>query len=360
MARVHNFNAGPAVLPESVLQQVQAELVELPGVGMSIMEMSHRSKMFDAIVERTIHDIRALLGLPENYKVLFLQGGASLQFSMVPMNLLRAGQTADYILTGAWGQKAIQEAKKAGKINLAASTESENFSCVPQHSELQLTPDAAYLHFTSNETIGGVQFASEPQTDGVPLVCDASSDILSRPIDVEKYGLIYAGAQKNLGPSGVTLVIIRDDMIGDTPVNLPTMLDYKTHLKTNSMYNTPNTFGIYIIGLVCQWLEEQGGLSGMQKLNETKAGLLYEAIDAGDFYRGHAHVDSRSCMNVTFRLPSEELEREFLSEATARDMIGLAGHRDVGGLRASIYNASPLESVQALATFMHDFARRKG
>jgi phosphoserine aminotransferase len=360
MARVHNFNAGPAVLPVEVLQQVQADLVEMPGGGMSIMEMSHRSQTYEAVHEQTIALIRELLGLSDAYKVLFLQGGASLQFSMVPLNLLREGQTADYLLTGGWGQKAIKEAKKVGKVHLAASTESENFARVAAQEEIQLTPDAAYVHFTSNETIQGVQWMAEPETNGVPLVVDASSDILSRPLDAGKYGLIYAGAQKNLGPSGVTVVIVREDLLGDTPANLPTMLDYKTHVKTNSLYNTPNTFGIYIIGLVCRWIQQRGGLEGIGRLNEQKARALYDVIDESTYYRGHAQPSSRSRMNVTFRLPSEELEKQFLREATANEMIGLAGHRDVGGLRASLYNALPLESARALADFMREFARRNG
>ncbi|MDF2440619.1 MAG: phosphoserine aminotransferase [Abditibacteriota bacterium] len=359
MTRIHNFNAGPAVLPVEVLERVRDELVEFPEAGMSVMEMSHRSKTFEAILAGTVERMSELLALPDGYKVLFLQGGASLQFSMVPMNLLGEGRYADYILTGSWGEKAWKEAQKAGDVHLAACTQADNFARVPDVAELTLTPGASYVHFTTNETIGGVQWQSEPETGGVPLVADASSDILSRPIAVEKYGLIYAGAQKNLGPSGVTVVIAREDFLSDR-ADLPTMLNYRTHLKANSLYNTPNTFGIYMIGLVCEWMQKMGGLQGVARRNDEKAALIYAAIDETDFYRGHAELGSRSRMNVTWRLPSEELEKQFLREATQNQMTGLAGHRDVGGLRASLYNALPIESAQALAGFMRDFAQRNG
>ncbi|HEY0545564.1 MAG TPA: 3-phosphoserine/phosphohydroxythreonine transaminase [Pyrinomonadaceae bacterium] len=358
--RIFNFSAGPAVLPLPVLEKAQSELVSLPGVGMSIMEISHRSKTFDEIHARATNGIRELMGLPENYHILFLQGGASLQFSMIPMNLLPSGGSADYILTGSWGKKAIKEAKRVGTVNLAATTADGGFTRVPAQDELTLDPKAAYLHFTSNETIEGVEFQTEPEAGDVPLVCDASSDIMSRPVPVEKYGLIYAGAQKNMGPSGVTLVIIRDDLLKRIPDGLHTMLDFRTHVENNSLYNTPNTFGIYIIALVCEWLAEKGGLTAMQRENEAKAQLLYDAIDATEFYRGHADADARSLMNVTFRLPSEELEKKFASEATAAKLDGLKGHRSVGGIRASIYNAFPRAGVEALVSFMQEFEKKNG
>jgi phosphoserine aminotransferase len=289
-----------------------------------------------------------------------LQGGASLQFSMIPMNLLPKDGSADYILTGSWGKKAIKEAKRVGAVNIAATTADGGFTRVPAQDELTLDPKAAYLHFTSNETIEGVEFQTEPSAGDVTLVCDASSDIMSRPVPVEKYGLIYAGAQKNMGPSGVTLVIIRDDLLKRIPDGLHTMLDFRTHVENNSLYNTPNTFGIYIIALVCEWLAEKGGLAAMLRENEAKAGLLYDAIDATGFYRGHADADARSLMNVTFRLPSEELEKKFASEATAAKLDGLKGHRSVGGIRASIYNAFPRAGVEALVSFMQDFEKKNG
>jgi len=324
------------------------------------MEISHRSKVFDEIFARAEVGLRKLLGIPDNYHVLFLQGGASLQFSMVPMNFLTAGGSADYIITGSWGKKAVKEAKKSGNVNIAATMADGGFTRVPQQDELQLDPRAAYVHITTNETIEGVEWKTEPDTGDVPLVADASSDILSHPIPVEKYALIYAGAQKNMGPSGVTLVIVRDDLLKRIPDGLHTMLDYRTHVENKSLYNTPNTWGIYIINLVCQWLKEKGGLEGMQRENEAKAQLLYDAIDATDFYRGHADADSRSIMNVTFRLPSEELEKKFASEATAQGLDGLKGHRSVGGIRASIYNALPHESVEALIAFMREFEKKNG
>ncbi len=358
--RIYNFSAGPAVLPLPVLEEAQRELVSLPGVGMSIMEISHRSKRFDEIMERAQTGLRRLLGLPENYHILFLQGGASLQFSMIPVNFLPKDASADYITTGSWGKKAVKEAKRCGGVNIAATMADGGFTRVPTQDELKLDPRAAYVHLTTNETIEGVEWKTEPEVGDVPLFADASSDILSRPIDAEKYALIYAGAQKNMGPSGVTLVILRDDLLGKIPDGLHTMLDYRTHTEANSLYNTPNTFGIYIIMLVCKWLEAKGGLEGMHRENEAKAGILYDAIDATDFYRGHADPDSRSLMNVTFRLPSEELEKQFAKEATAAGLDGLKGHRSVGGIRASIYNAFPREGVEALVSFMKEFEKKNG
>ena len=358
--RIFNFSAGPAVLPVPVLEEAQRDLVALPGVGMSVMEISHRSKAFDDIIARAEQGLRELLGIPENYHVLFLQGGASLQFSMIPMNLLTEGTSADYILTGSWGKKALKEAKKLGQTSVAATMADGGFTRVPGQDELNLNPNAAYVHFTTNETIEGVEWKQEPEVGNVPLIADASSDILSHPIPVEKYGLIYAGAQKNMGPSGVTLVIIRDDLTVRIPDNLATMLDYRTHTENKSLYNTPNTFGIYIIMLVTKWLKEQGGLEGMHRLNKEKAQLLYDAIDATPFYRGHADPDSRSIMNVTFRLPSEELEKRFAQEATAEGLDGLKGHRSVGGIRASIYNAFPRDGVETLVSFMKEFERKNG
>jgi phosphoserine aminotransferase len=358
--RIFNFSAGPAVLPVPVLEEAQRDMVSLPGVGMSVMEISHRSKTFDDIINRTEASLRDLLKIPSNYHILFLQGGASLQFSMVPMNFLPADGSADYVLTGSWGKKALKEANKLGAVNVAATMADGGFTRVPSRDEISLSPHAAYVHITSNETIEGVQWKREPNVGDVPLVCDSSSDILSREIDINKYGLIYAGAQKNMGPSGVTLVILRDDLLQRIPENLPTMLDYKIHVENKSLYNTPNTWGIYIMDLVCKWLQDQGGLAGMERLNDEKAQLLYEAIDATDFYRGHADVDCRSTMNVTWRLPAEELEKKFVAEATAQGLDGLKGHRSVGGIRASIYNAFPRAGVEALVSFMEDFERRNG
>ncbi len=355
--RIYNFSAGPGVLPLLVLEQIQADLLNYQGAGMSVLEMSHRSTQFEAIIHQTEADLRALLGIPANYKVIFLQGGASLQFAMLPMNLLPAGASADYILTGAWSQAAFKEAKKLGQVRVAASSEAANFNYIPAQTELALDAQAAYLHFTSNNTIFGTQWATEPAAT-VPLACDASSDFLSRPLDVSKYGIVYAGAQKNAGPAGVTMVIIREDLLERVPEKLPAMLDYKLQAEKESLYNTPPTFSIYVVGLVVRWLLDMGGLREIARRNETKAGLLYEAIDASQgFYRGHARTDSRSLMNVTFRLPSEELEKRFVKETTAAGLDGLKGHRSVGGLRASLYNAFPLEGVEALVQFMTDFQR---
>jgi phosphoserine aminotransferase len=357
-ARIHNFSAGPAVLPVEVLERVQRDLLSLPGVGMSVLEISHRSTAFDEIIEGCEADLRRLAGVPDGYHVLFLQGGASLQFSMVPMNLLPHGGSADYVVTGVWAQKAMKEAKRVGSVKVAASTEAENFKRVPNQQELKLDPAAAYVHYTTNNTIYGTQSSSTPDTGSVPLVADASSDIFSRPIDVAKYGLIYAGAQKNLAPAGVTLVIIRDDLLARTPPTLPTMLQYAVHAENKSMYNTPPVFAIYVMRLVLSWLIAQGGLEAVERANGRKADKLYAEIDRTGFYRGHAEKDSRSRMNVTFRLPSEELEKKFVKEATAAGLDGLKGHRSVGGLRASIYNAFPEQGVDALVQFMQDFERR--
>jgi phosphoserine aminotransferase len=358
--RIHNFSAGPAILPVEVLEQAQRDLMSLPGVGMSILEISHRSAAFDEVIEGCEADVRALGNIPDTYRVLFLQGGASLQFSMVPMNLLPAGGSADYVDTGVWSDKAIKEAKKVGTVRIAASTAAEKHTRVPRSDELSLDPNAAYVHITTNNTIYGTQWRTIPETGGVPLVADASSDIYSRPIDVAKYGLIYAGAQKNLGPSGVTLVIVREDLLVRTPKTLPTMLQYGVHAENKSLYNTPPVFGIYIMRLVMQWLRKAGGLQAMEQINERKAARLYAEIDRTGYYRGHAEADSRSRMNVTFRLPSEELEKKFVKESTAAGLDGLKGHRSVGGLRASIYNAFPEAGVDALVQFMQEFERRNG
>ena len=358
--RIFNFSAGPAVLPVPVLERAREEMLSLPGVGMSVMEISHRSKPFQAILEGAEQGLRGLMGIPEGYRVLFLQGGASLQFSMVPMNFLPEGGSADYILTGSWGKKALKEAKKVGGTNVAADMADSGYNRIPAQDELKLDPNASYLHFTSNETIEGVEWQAEPEAGGVPLVCDASSDICSRPVDVSKYALVYAGAQKNLGPSGVTVVIVRDELLGRAREGLATMLDYRTHAQNDSLYNTPNTWGIYILNLVCEWVKEQGGLEAIHRRNEEKARKIYDCIDATDFYRGHAAPESRSLMNVTWRLPTEELEKQFVKEATAARLDGLKGHRSVGGIRASIYNAFPREGVEALVSFMKEFERKNG
>lgn len=358
--RIFNFSAGPAVLPLPVLEEAQRDLVMLPGVGMSIMEISHRSKMFDEVIEGAEADIRALAGIPENYHVLFLQGGASLQFSMVPMNLMAEGQKADYIVTGVWSQKAVSEAKRVGSVSIAGTTEEGNFSRIPRQDELTLSPDAAYVHVTSNNTIFGTQWRTMPEVGNVPLVCDASSDIYSRPIDVAKYGVIYAGAQKNLGPSGVTLAIVRDDLLRRSSTTLPTMLSYAVYAENKSLYNTPPVFGIYILRLVLKWMVAQGGLPAIEAVNERKAGKLYAEIDRTGYYRGHAEKDARSRMNVTFRLQTEDLEKKFVKEATLAGLDGLKGHRSVGGLRASIYNAFPEAGVDTLVEFMREFERVNG
>jgi phosphoserine aminotransferase len=360
--RVHNFGAGPAALPLPVLEQVQAELLDHAGTGMSVMELSHRSAAFGEIIEQAEADLRAILELDSDYAVLFLQGGASLQFSMVPANLRPAGGSADYVLTGSWSKAAIKEASKGGSVRTVGSTEPSGFDRIPAQGELDFDPGAAYAHFTSNNTIYGTQFPNEPALpSGVPLVCDASSDALSRPIDIRRYGVLYAGAQKNLGPAGIAVVVVRKDLLERSPGGLPALLDYRLMAEKRSLYNTPPTFAVYVVGCVLKWLRGLGGLAEIGKRNETKAALLYDAIDASEgFYRGHAQKESRSRMNVTFRLPSEDLEKDFLKEAGAADLVGLKGHRSVGGLRASIYNACPIESVQALVQFMADFKKRRG
>lgn len=358
--RIFNFAAGPAILPLPVLEEAQRDLVSLPGLGMSVMEISHRSKTFETIIHEAEADMRTLAGIPADYKVVFLQGGASLQFSMVPMNLLSPGATADYLLTGDWGKKALKEAKKVGATHVAASTEESKFKRIPKPSELKLTPGSAYVHMTSNETIQGVEWHHLPDVGAAPLVCDASSDIFSRPIDVTKYALIYAGAQKNLGPSGVTVVIVREDLLGRSQDALPTMLNFKAQAENGSLYNTPPTFGIYILRLVMKWLVGLGGLEAIGATNARKAAALYAELDRSGFWRPHADADSRSRMNVTFRLASEELEAKFAKEATAAGLDGLKGHRSVGGIRASIYNAFPEAGVAALVQFMKEFERRNG
>lgn len=358
--RIFNFSAGPAVLPLPVLEEAQRDLVALPGVGMSVMEISHRSATFEGILNTAVADMRELAGIPDNYKILFLQGGASSQFSMVPMNLLPAGGTADFIITGDWGKKALKEAKKFGAVKTVATTESTNFARVPTQDEIQLTPGAAYVHMTSNETIHGNEFHYLPDVGGAPLVCDTSSDMFSRPIDLSKYALVYAGAQKNLGPSGVTVVIIREDMLARSQDTLPTMMNYKTHADNGSMYNTPPAFGIYILGLVLKWMKAAGGLKAIEATNIRKADALYAELDRTSFWKPHAEKSSRSRMNVTFRLATEDLEKKFAKEASAAGFDGLKGHRAVGGIRASIYNAFPEEGVTQLVEFMKEFERKNG
>jgi phosphoserine aminotransferase len=358
--RIYNFAAGPAVLPVPVLEEIQRDLVSLPGVGMSILEISHRSDTFEAVLAKAEADIRTLGNIPANYKVLFLQGGASTQFSMVPMNLLTSGATADYVDSGSWAEKAIKEAKKVGAVNVAATTKDENYSRVPKQGELELTPGAAYVHITSNNTIEGTEYKDLPEVGGAPLVNDTSSDMFSRPIDVSRHALIYSGAQKNMGPAGVTVVILRDDLLARSQKSLPTMLNYAVQAENGSMYNTPPVFAVYALGLVMKWLIGQGGLSAIAAVNERKAAKLYVEIDRTGFYRGTAHKDCRSLMNVTFRLSSEELEKRFIKESTAAGLDGLKGHRSVGGMRASIYNAFPEEGVDALVAFMREFERKAG
>ncbi|HXU94258.1 MAG TPA: 3-phosphoserine/phosphohydroxythreonine transaminase [Gallionella sp.] len=358
---IYNFSAGPAVLPKEVLQQAQAELLDWHGSGMSVMEMSHRGKEYMGIHAQAEADLRELMGIPKNYKVLFLQGGAHLQFSMIPLNLLAGRASADYVDTGIWSKKAIDEAKKFCNVNVAASSADRKFTYVPEFKNWKLDKEAAYVHYTPNETIDGVEFGWVPDTGDVPLVADMSSNILSRPYDVSKFGLIYAGAQKNIGPAGVTLVIVRDDLVGHADPRLPTMLNYKTHADADSMYNTPPTYGIYMSGLVFQWLKKNGGVAAMEKTNIAKAKLLYDAIDAsGGFYVCPVNKADRSRMNVPFKTANAALDAEFLKQAEARGMLQLKGHKLAGGMRASIYNAMPMAGVQALADFMGEFAQRKG
>lgn len=361
--RVYNFSAGPAVMPVQVLEEIQRDLVALPGVGMSILEISHRSRAFESILEQAEADIRSLAGIPSGYRVLFLQGGASLQFAMVPMNLLAPGLTADYIESGSWGEKAVKEAKKIGAVNVAATTKAENYSRIPTEAELKLTPGAAYVHMTSNNTIEGTEYKRLPEVGDAPLVSDTSSDMFSRPLDVGRHALIYAGAQKNMGPAGLTIVIVREDLLRrslDKKATLPAMMSYAVHAENKSLYNTPPAFAVYALGLVMKWLIEGGGLAGIAKVNERKATKLYTEIDRTGFYRGTARTEDRSLMNITFRLPTEDLEKLFVKESTATGLDGLKGHRSVGGMRASVYNAFPEDGVDALVGFMREFERKHG
>ena len=359
MARAINFSAGPAVLPEEVLRQAAAEMLDWHGSGQSVMEMSHRGKEFISIAEAAEADLRELLGIPANYKVLFLQGGASQQFEMVPINLLRGKPSADYIYTGEWAKKAIKAARSFAQVNVAASAEDGNFTYAPPQKDWKLDKDAAYVHYIANETIGGVEFHWTPQVNA-PLVCDMSSNILSKPIDVGKYGLIYAGAQKNIGPAGLTIVIVRDDLIGQARPTPPVTLDYKTHADAGSMYNTPPTYAIYIAGLVFQWLKKQGGLAAMERRNIEKAQLLYAYLDQSKFFKNPVRKQDRSRMNVPFTLANAALDEEFLKGAKARNMTQLKGHRSVGGMRASIYNAMPIEGVRVLVDYLREFETNHG
>ena len=358
MDRIFNFSAGPATLPQAVLEQARDELVNWRGSGMSVMEMSHRGKEYMSIHAEAEADLRELLGIPANYKVLFLQGGASAQFAMVPMNLLRGKTSADYLNTGEWSKKAIKEAKKFADVNIVASSEDKNFTYAPAQNAWQLDPNAAYVHYTPNETIGGVEIFWTPETGSVPLVADMSSNILSRPIDVSKFGLIYAGAQKNIGPAGLTIVIVREDLLGETLKGTPTMFDYKIAADNDSMYNTPPTFAIYIAGLVFKWLRAKGGLAAMEKENIAKAALLYDFLDTSEFFISPVARENRSRMNVPFTLKNTDLDEEFLKRAKARGMIQLKGHRSVGGMRASIYNAMPIEGVKTLVELMREFEKQ--
>jgi phosphoserine aminotransferase len=362
--RIYNFSAGPAVLPEEVLLEARDNLLSLGGLGMGILEISHRAKEFEAILGEAEHNLRELMGLDDGQKVLFLHGGATLQFSMVAMNLLSPGRTADYVVTGEWSKKAVAEAQRVGAVHIAGSSEGEQFRRIPRPDELHFSPQPAYVHTTSNNTIWGTQWQREPETGGAPLVCDMSSDFLSRPVDARRYSLIYAGAQKNAGPAGVTIAIVRPEVLTldqAAAARLPILLNYRTHIEHKSLYHTPPVFAIYVVHLVLRWLKNNGGLAQMAARNHEKAALVYAAIDAAPgFYRGHATADSRSLMNLTFRLPSEELTSEFVKQAKAQGMDGLKGYRTVGGIRASLYNAFPLAGARALADFMADFARRHG
>ena len=358
--RIHNFNPGPAALPLAVLEEIRDSFLDFAGSGMSIIEISHRSKQFDDVINDAVARTKRLLHLDDSYHVLFLQGGASMQFAMIPMNFLAAGNSADYVDTGTWSSKAIQEAQIQGKsIRVVASSADKNYCYIPR--DINFNDDAVFVHITSNNTIKGTAWADFPDTKGVPIACDMSSDILSKPVDAHKFGLIYAGAQKNVGPAGVCLVIIRNDMLDLVPDTVPTMLRYTTHAAKNSLYNTPPCFAVYTIDLVLKWLEETiGGLDKMAALNRKKAALLYDFIDAGDFYRATAEPDSRSLMNVTFRLPDEDLEKKFVGQAQENGLGGLKGHRSVGGCRASLYNAVSLEAVEALVDFMKTFEKKNG
>ena len=360
MERIFNFSAGPAALPQEVLEQAREELVNWRGCGMSVMEMSHRGKEYMGIQAEAEADLRELMGIPANYKVLFLQGGASSQFAMVPMNLYRGKASADYLNTGEWSKKAIKEAKKYGAVNVVASSEDKNFTYAPTQDAWKLDPNAAFVHYTPNETIGGVEIFWTPETGNVPLVADMSSNILSRPIDVTKFGLIYAGAQKNIGPAGLTIVIVREDLLGETVKGTPTMFDYKVAADNDSMYNTPPTYAIYIAGLVFKMLKAKGGIAAMEKTNRAKAKLLYDALDASSFYSSPVAVENRSLMNIPFTLKDAALDDEFIKGAKARGMVQIKGHRSVGGMRASIYNAMPVEGVQALVDWMKAFEKLHG
>ena len=357
MDRIFNFSAGPATLPLEVLETARDELTNWHGSGMSVMEMSHRGKEYMSIHAEAEADLRTLLGIPANYKVLFLQGGATAQFAMVPMNLLRGKAAADYLNTGEWSKKAIKEAKKFGQVNIVASSEDKNFSYAPAFSTWTLDPNAAYVHITSNETIGGVEIFDTPDTGNVPLVADMSSNILSRPIDVSKYGLIYAGAQKNIGPAGVTVVIVREDLLGQTVPGTPTVFDYKVQAEAESMYNTPPTYGIYIAGLVFKHLLAKGGLVAMEAQNRAKAKLIYDLLDASSLYQSPVVLENRSLMNIPFTLKDAALDEDFLKQAKAAGLVQLKGHKSVGGMRASIYNAMPVEGVKALVAFMQNFEK---
>jgi phosphoserine aminotransferase len=359
MARVHNFSAGPAAMPLAVLEKAQSELLDLGGAGMSVMEMSHRSPEFQAIIDAAEAGIRRLLGVSDDYTVLFLQGGASLQFAMIPMNLRRPGKSADYVDTGSWASKAIKEAMLTGAAKVLWSGKGSNYSRVPKLEELKLSPDAEYVHICSNETIGGICWKQFPETSA-PLVADMSSEIFSRPIDVSRFGLIYAGAQKNLGPSGLAVVIIRKDLIGRISGGVPVFMRYSTHADKGSLYNTPNTWAIYMLKLVCEWVESNGGVAAFEKLSGEKSAKLYDLLDSSDFWRTPVEKESRSVMNVVWRLSSEELEGEFVAQAKKEGFIGLKGHRSVGGIRASIYNAVTMESVEALVSFMKEFEAKNG
>jgi phosphoserine aminotransferase len=359
--RIYNFSAGPATMPLPVLERAQAEMLSLNGIGMSVMEISHRSPQFEAILTGAEQGLRDVLGVPDSFRILFVQGGASLQFSMVPMNFLPASGTADYVSTGFWGRKALVEAARCGNVNVIYSGEANGYTDLPGEGELNFTPDARYVHYVANETIEGVEFKYDIDAGGVPVVCDMSSNILSKPIDWDKYAVIYNGAQKNIGPSGIAVVFIREDMFERINDGLHSLLDYRHIAANSSMANTPNTWAIYMVGLVCDWLKAEGGVAAMQQRNEEKAAALYHAIDGSDgFYTGHADRAVRSVMNVTFRLPSADLDELFCSEAEAEGLDGLRGHRSLGGVRASIYNAFPRVGVDALASFMEHFANRNG
>ncbi len=357
--RIYNFNPGPAALPLPVLEEIREDLLSYKGEGISVLEMSHRSKTFDGIIKDASRLMKEVLHIPEGYKVLFFQGGATLQFAAVPLNLLPDNRSADYVNTGRWAQKAISEAKKLGKtINVIDTSEDETFAYIPKN--IKVTPDAAYVHVTSNNTIFGTQYQSFPDTGDIPLVVDMSSDIGCRKLDMSRFALVYAGAQKNIGPAGVTVVIIREDLMEQSPDDIPTASSYKINGGKDSLYNTPPTFNVYVVKLVMEWIKNMGGIEKLEEVNRKKAAMLYEAVDKTDFYNGTTHTDSRSLMNVTFRLPSEDLDKKFVQEALENGMIGLKGHRSVGGIRASIYNAVPLEAVKALVDFMAEFERKNG